>query len=244
MPYSFFGVKGRWPERAEDARTLAARLGRFLDALMSIHPRFLCWEREGMRNQSTVPRTVTLPPDIQELTDWLEENRRFEPCDGYKTHVGYSIHAGIRAIENEFASFYLTCQSATSRKRYRNSLDMSVECKAAPPVRLALARSILLAVVETWQTDWAGVASGDFRTARHDPAASYLRYHSGWMVYLDARLANDLIEPEGIAVERLANGGMVLTATNEPFDRDNLVHNAAARRIQAALEPINRDAGA
>jgi len=246
--FPFFDVRGRWGKRPEDAAALAQRLGRFIGSLASIHPRFQSWEREGMRSRSTVPRLITQPSDTKELQTWLEENRAFGVHDGHKAHIGYNVRAGIRGIENEFASFDLSCAAGTADYPYGNRIDTTIECAGvARSVRFGLARSVLLTLAEVWQADWAGVSSGDFRAAQcdqHDPAASYLRYHSGWMVYIDANLSGGLKEPEDIAIERLANGAMILTATKEAFDRESPVHNAAARRIQAALEPINRISGA
>jgi hypothetical protein len=60
------------------------------------------------------------------------------------------------------------------------------------------------------------------------------------MVYLDRERAERIAEPRDVVVERLQNGGILLTATEELFDvRANAAHRAAANRIQDALAPLN-----
>jgi|HubBroStandDraft_1064217.scaffolds.fasta_scaffold2993070_2 hypothetical protein len=60
------------------------------------------------------------------------------------------------------------------------------------------------------------------------------------MVYLDAARATHIVPPQDVAIERLADGAMLLTAaTDTIFNGRNPKHWAAALCIQAALEPLN-----
>ena len=63
------------------------------------------------------------------------------------------------------------------------------------------------------------------------------------MVYVDAAHATHIDPPQDVAVERLADGAMLLTATTDAmFDGQNPDHRAAAIRIQVALAPLNTEA--
>lgn len=45
--------------------------------------------------------------------------------------------------------------------------------------------------------------------------------------------------PAPVIVERLANGGLLMSATTQTFDVENPAHMAAAREIAAAIAPLN-----
>ncbi len=45
--------------------------------------------------------------------------------------------------------------------------------------------------------------------------------------------------PPGVVVERRPDGGLLMAATTETFALANPAHLAAARAIQAALQPFN-----
>lgn len=62
------------------------------------------------------------------------------------------------------------------------------------------------------------------------------------MVYLAAAHVTHIDPPQDIAIERLADGAMLLTAvTDAMFNGQNPNHMAAARRIQVALDPLNAE---
>ena len=45
--------------------------------------------------------------------------------------------------------------------------------------------------------------------------------------------------PAQVIVGRLANGGLLMSATTQTFDVENPAHMAAAREIAAAIAPLN-----
>jgi hypothetical protein len=92
-----------------------------------------------------------------------------------------------------------------------------------------------------WDCDWAGVMPGRY-PFENDPIRKRgpLKYESGWMVYLAAAHAARIVPPQDVAVDILPGGAMLLAATaDERFNARNPDHWAAARRIQAALTPLN-----
>jgi hypothetical protein len=53
------------------------------------------------------------------------------------------------------------------------------------------------------------------------------------------RTGSRISAQDGVDVKTLPNGGVLLTATEAIFDRNNEAHRVAAARIQAALSPLN-----
>lgn len=81
---------------------------------------------------------------------------------------------------------------------------------------------------------------GDYRQGERPLETIPVKYQSGWMVYVAAAAAAHIDRPQDVAIERLANGAMLLTAaTDAMFSGQNPNHMAAALRIQMALDPLN-----
>jgi hypothetical protein len=239
---NFFDVVGRWGPRQEDSESLARRLARYLADLAAIDPLFRCWARGGFRHRSIVPSQVTLPPSLPELRAWLDENPLFDARDGRKAWVGHSIAADTPANERPHAPLWLVSQLGDRPGILRGRIGLTVSTPASDPWSLRrTARPLLLALAESWEVGWAGVATGDYSERGHRPEGPTLAYKSGWMVYLDAEHAGRITAPEDVRVEPQPNGGVLLTATEEFFSNDNVAHRAAARRIQTALAPLNAE---
>jgi len=60
----------------------------------------------------------------------------------------------------------------------------------------------------------------------------------GWMSYAAPRFAPLITPPPSAIAERTAQGGLLLSATQETFRVDNPAHLAAAQDILKALAPF------
>ena len=216
----------------EDSASTAARLAATLSQLETISPSFRGWHRQGIRNRSAVPLLITMPPQITELRNWVDENRTYDKRDGRKAHVGYMLSANVCETQDFSADFRLLDQFDDGYTWVIKKFVLTVNVPKVSPERLCrIVRPGLLALVMAWDPEWAAVAPGN---------AVFLNYPGGWMVYLDRERAERIVEPRDVVVEKLQNGGVLLTATEELFDVcANAAHQAAANRIQDALAPLN-----
>lgn len=96
----------------------------------------------------------------------------------------------------------------------------------------------MIAVTEAWEADWGVVETWDYKSKRRDASGQLLRPWGGWITYLSARYASRVALPPAASVERVAGGGLVIIATEEPFTVANPAHVAALDAIQRALAPI------
>lgn len=199
-----------------------------------------------MRNRSVVPHMIeSLSLNLAELRDWVAENPSFASREGYKQEIGFHLHARTPQETGLFADFWLWASHSQSPGWFDNRIGITlypiegVETK----ILITLTRAVLLASAAIWDCEWAAVAPGDYTRVRIGPGKLWAKFKSGWMVYLDKTRADQIPEPEDIRVERLPTGAILLTAIErEIFDRSNLIHRAAARRIQTSLAPLNADA--
>jgi hypothetical protein len=242
-------IVGHFKPGWEDADRIAARLRRFFESLAEVDPLFKCWTRVGTRrHRSGVPLLITMPPKESELRLWVEENAVLGARGGRKAIYGYALRS-ITAEQNPLcADFQLSFVPADWWFGHRittvifsgagspSVIDNPVNHKAFS----ALLRHVLLIIATAWDCDWAGVMPGDYRQERRSP--QLIEYQSGWMVYVDAARATHIDPPQDVAVERLADGSILLTAATEAmFNGQNPNHRAAALRIQAALAPLNAE---
>jgi Immunity protein 52 len=197
-----------------------------------------------LRHRSAVPRAITMPPVADELRIWLEENPSIESREGRKQLAGYYLIAGRPDDLLPHANFWLNPRCTLRHDWFGNQIGTTFftdrDTDSVDHLS-ALVRDALLITASVWDCEWAAVAPGNFADMSL-PQRKVVRYQGGWMVYLDDGLASRLHEREDVTIENLREGGILLVAvTNVIFDRRNALHIAAARRLQAALAPLNAE---
>jgi hypothetical protein len=241
-------IVGQLKPRSEDPDALAARLSICFARLSELDPLFSGWVRGGMRHRSAVPRVVTLPPNIAELRTWMAENSIFSSRDGYKHLIGYSIRARTPASNSFRTDFWLSCLPSDHWLGNRIGVTVSDGQVQSQPTATAISpnalrdifREALTIVGTAWECEWAAVMPGDFRSKGEHASEISIKYHSGWMIYLDQSLAHDVGSLDKIDVSELPNKAMLITSVpDERFNPYNPIHRTAAERVQTALRSLN-----
>jgi immunity protein 52 of polymorphic toxin system len=244
VPY--IDITARWQPRMESTDITAGRLAPWLSRMAALDARFSRWHRSGMRHRSAVPLVVSMPPIVEELRVWLEENPSFESRNRRKHLAGYSITARRPNETSPHANFWVTLSDASRNDRFDNRIGVTffTDRDRDDVVHLtAVVRQALLVTASLWNCEWAAAVGGNYEDMSL-PQKTILKYESGWMVYVGAALAPRLHEARDITIESVGNGGALLVAvTNAIFDRRNALHIAAARRLQTALAPLNAELG-
>lgn len=97
-------------------------------------------------------------------------------------------------------------------------------------------KSALRSFVGIWKPVYGEVYPRALRQFFRDEKSVF---HEAWMHYLSGPLAQRIEPPRDILVERLPDGGILMSATTDAFDVDNPTHLAGARAIEAAIRPLN-----
>jgi hypothetical protein len=126
---------------------------------------------------------------------------------------------------------------------YINSARLSTKTLCAENetlLTLPLLKSAMLAIAETFEVTCAAVFPDELM-AFWTPRVALPRptFQLAWVTYISPRFAPLIDPPRGPFVEYTPAGAIVMTATRDRFDVANPLHMAAARRIEAALKPIN-----
>jgi Immunity protein 52 len=128
---------------------------------------------------------------------------------------------------------------STYPKPFPNDITFLTNHNSIPDaavVNYMIFRPVLLAIVEAWDP----VCCTSYPLAILNLVDKGIYFHESWIQYLFPRLASLVTPPPApVIVERLANGGLLMSATKQTFDVENPAHMAAARAIAAAIAPLN-----
>ena len=99
---------------------------------------------------------------------------------------------------------------------------------------------MLLAIAEAWDASFAVVRGGRYvkYIPRNENNKGYRWPWAGWLTYLSSPRSLLVTPPEDAKAERFADGGLLVTLCEEPFDVDNPQHMAVADEMQRALRPV------
>jgi Immunity protein 52 len=86
---------------------------------------------------------------------------------------------------------------------------------------------------------WDPVRCAAYPDALRGPVPRGKYFRESWILYLCPWLAALVIPPASAIVERLPNGGPLMSAATQPFDVENAAHMAVARAMAAANAPLN-----
>jgi Immunity protein 52 len=218
-----------FPRRPESAAVVAERFLKTLDSLSRIDALFADWEVSDPHGRASRPLAEARPQiPVIVARNVVRDDYGPSPQDGYhasasvgEIHDPKSVNFRVRAggkSENcgnlEFASWRVRPDPAVViYPRYR---------------------AALLAINAQWQSVWACAYafSMDYDKSPLFPGAPlfpYSRYHIPWLAYLSAQLASGFQLPAEIGTERTADGGLLMTATEERLDPTNPEHLRRAR---------------
>lgn len=98
----------------------------------------------------------------------------------------------------------------------------------------------MVTIAEAWDATWCAAYPRDLINLWPDPVVvGRPTFKMAWISYLSPRFAPLVTPPASAIVDHTAQGGIVMTATEDRFDVTNPAHLAAAREIEAAIAPVN-----
>ncbi len=226
-------VSGNWEGRAETPDELAARFLRMIDSFEEIDPVFSLWTSGRKR-----------PRKFETIRDrYAEEIAAGVTTDDWGESVpsdGYWFSARTRDTPNN-RSFAVRCKAGSVLKySFTNHVTLTTSSLADPRpdadvVSYRVFRAALLAIVDAWEP----VRAGAYSQQLIQLYASDSFFPAAWIQYLCPWLAEKITLPSTVLSEYLPNGGLLMSATTETFDVDNLAHLKAAQDMAAAMAPLD-----
>ena len=245
MMGSSYWVSADWGSRVETPTALAERFLGTIDTLRGLNPLLDRWSW-GDRQElwETECESGSYPLDIirPRMAHAIERNMgNGGDGDAPDPYYGYALLSqtestppGSRVHLHGSAGARPTGGSGVTAWTNRMDFDVDAEPDGSL-MTFAFWRSVVLLLAETWEATWVEASPNDIRTAW-----SGRTFRCAWMSYVSPRFAPLVTTPDDAIVERRPNGGLFMAATTDIFKTANPHHMAAARAIEAALQPLNR----
>jgi Immunity protein 52 len=225
-----------------------------LDALTPIDPEiFAGWQVREVRKMKTIPLEAARP-HIAEIIGREVHHDDWGPApeNGYSAVA--TTTAGARARRMDLS---VDAWGRLGEGRVELSAGGIMMPSDPSIVSYPLFRAALLAIIEIWLPPWSfacarrlgtiAVPSGHGGSTNKsvpqvpsDPTFPDSIFFVPWIVYLAAKSATVLALPPEILTERTADGGLLMTATEERLDPDNPEH---ARRARSLAETLIKQTG-
>ncbi|MGD0190236.1 MAG: Imm52 family immunity protein [Rhizomicrobium sp.] len=207
-----------------------------LDALSQVDRHFDAWQILDDEKETSIP-LERVRADISQIV----ERGASKGDDGEpEPQMGYRVRAVNRFVNSDTDPFSVEVgMHAGGNAGTTQSISFSTEYGQIPApsiVAFPVVKTVLLAFVNIWNSRNGSAYSRDLMDRWDDPRFKFELY---WLTYLDVTLATQITVPPDVCMERTADGGILLIATEETFNTANPDHMAAARRIRDAMAPLN-----
>lgn len=244
-----FMITSHWKPREESPEELGRRTLRCLDAISPLHPAFHGWEFlnlvvDPLEMEDMDPEEYVRPLDeVREqiadvIVDWgvYVDEEGPDPGGGYNISISNSDVVDSQKVTlgahgGGQVNWTSNRREATFATSFDNEADRTI-------IAYPIFKSVLMAIISCWDVDYAWAYCRDL-------AQLWTKSHPfcdlSWMVYLSAPLARRITIPKNITVEHTPDGGILMIAAEVTFDASNPSHVENARRILAALEPLNSE---
>jgi hypothetical protein len=230
------GIYYELPRRYETPGIIADKFLRSLDALSQIDPLLANWKVLDLLAEVSLPLAVArqrIATIVENNVD-RDDDGQPEPASGYS-----AIAVTDNAIRSRIVTF-----SVGAGRVLRDEMMLRVGDFLYPPdpliVKYDLFRQAILATSAIWQPIWASVSAlrRDYADEPIVAGASlfpYSAFQIPWIAYVEPARAVGFPLPAEIRTERTPDGGLLLTATEEPLDPTNPEHLRGARTVAETM---------
>jgi hypothetical protein len=230
-----FSIYNRLPLRRETPALIAAKFLESLDALSRIDPLFADWSVLDRPSWASLPLARTRIATIIENN--FARDRDGQPWP----ELGYSaVGETNNAILSRIATLRVQAGGAMMDEVTLRVGDIVYPGDPLIAKYSGLFREAFLAISAIWHPAWATAAASwmDYSTKPIVPGAPLFPqtfFHIPWIAYLSPSLAARFLLPPEINTKHMADGGLLLTATDEAFDPTSPEHLRRALILAEAM---------
>jgi len=225
-------IQCEWEAAAETPARLAARFACMIDALARIDPLLSLWNCGDI---GCTPYELVRDYYAEEIAENVSRDDWGEP----DAKRGYFVCAITRDTPRNRSFAASGWAGAIVGDPFANSVEFStsVTGDADPDVMTyRIFRPAITAIAQAWEPVKAAAYTEQLRGLPENRGW----FPMPWIQYLSPWLAQKITPPSTALVERLPDGGLVMSATTESFDVDNPRHMAVAADIANAMAPLER----
>lgn len=232
-----FTIGAHWGPRPEEPDQIALRIRALLAELRPITPEFERWYQVIADDNM---------PELDDSETWLASVVAADVCTGDLGEplplLGYfSRTTNDPVVFSQRVGGVTIMIEAGSHRMFNGVTLRSSSERDLPPSLLAypVVKRTVLALSHTFESSWS--SAGPYCLCE---GMVMSRYKQGpiitpcWMIHLSSPLAQRITPPSDVVSERLDDGSLFLSVTDEPFSPDNPAHVDGARRLFAILDTL------
>jgi len=228
-----YHIHASWGPRTETPDVIAARFLVCVDRLKQVHPAYDDWISDDVNGRSKKLNVLRsdLPAAIAAKVARADDGDP-TPIYGYRASAINSMKRGPHSL-----SLKTKAGAWVTSGYFCNSAEIGTGYQVVPePTIIAYPafKAALLALVESFDATYC--SAYPVKILNFADKTRHLRI--GWMSYVAPRFASLITPPPSVIAERTAQGGLLMSATEETFRVDNPAHLAAAQDILRALAPF------
>jgi len=236
MTYSSFDIKATWAPDGMTPGELAERVSCMLRALEPLSPAMTNW----VIGDQVQERWVTLREASVDFPGLVRGNMVRDDW-GARPENGYRV--GIKGSQrpSAFSDSNSVHLSVTAGSRFNNSVSFEVGVPSLARnfdlTTYPLYKDVLRVLADVWPLPWGFASTYDSKFERGRKRAR-TPFDLAWIGYLSAPLAERLVPPKELIVERTPGGEALISAVEVLIDQSNSEHVARSRLLEEIL--INR----
>jgi hypothetical protein len=227
-----YAIHASWGPRADTPEVIAPRFITCVDRLKLIHPAYDNWIFSLDRKPKKFDALrADLPAAIATRVVRADDGEP-TPIYGYWASVINDMKDGPHSL-----SLRVKAGAHAPSEYFSNSAQIKTGYDVAPDpsiIAYPAFKAALLALVESFDATYCSAYPA--RLLNLSDKSRHLLL--AWMSYVSPRFAPLISPPPSAIVERTAQGGLLMAATEETFQVDNPAHLAVARDILKALAPF------
>jgi hypothetical protein len=228
-----YSIYASWGPRAEPPETIAARFLACANRLKQVHPAYDDWifDFNGKPKKFAALRG-TLAAAIAANVVRAEDGDP-TPIYGYWA----SVTNTMRKVHPRSLALWVNAGAWVNRKYFSNFAMIKTGRRIVPDpsiIAYPAFKAALLALVESFDATYCSAYPQQITNLWPEDAHLNL----AWMSYVAPRFAPLITPPPTAIAERTAQGGLLLSATQETFRVDNPAHLAVSKDILKALAPF------
>jgi hypothetical protein len=231
-------VRGQWRHRPETPLEAAARLSSLLRSLAEAHPSLAAWYKKSSRRPSLTAISA-MPPTAEALEPFIKAGTQFKdmPREPWP-ELGFSVSAWNGALKGPSADFSLKIGAFDGKLAAFNRIEVGLSDVSAAEslVSYAIVRRVVEAVADTMEPSCLDVTT---RRWMHSapPGTDLTCPAGGWMSYIRNGENREFELPDGIFIEPMGHG-VLLLSTPEDFSDANSVHLQRANLLNQLLSSV------
>ena len=228
-------IQAFWQPRFETAEQVAARFEASIDALREVDPLTSHWS-----HVSGTGACYDLDTYRANIIDMVVGRVARGDFDEPQPEFGYNLIA-CNAPDVKTRPERLWLRGNVGGTHASDlQIHTSIDTEASPDIiTYKIFGGALKAVMAAFEPDWVSARPSDLTGLADERRGGPIQMPISWMIMMTPERAKLITPPPSVIAETSSDGSLFMAATDQTFVTSNPAHMAAARAMEAVVDPLN-----